>query len=105
MTQGNDYVMVRIYFNEGDRSEKENLAKKLLSDLLDKHLVAGATLQRALAGFGSHGVVHEATILHPEARLPLILEFFDSSANVSRALEYILTFSGVTAISWPISTY
>ena len=104
MTAGN-LVMVRVYFNEGDRSNKESLAQKLLKELHDQHLVTGATMQRALAGFGSHDTIHEATILHPEAKLPLILEFFDTQDRVSAAIEHIKKFDSLVIISWPIQIH
>ncbi len=103
MESDTGHLMVRVYFNEGDRAAKESLAKKLIKELHDNHLVAGATLQRALAGFGAHSIIHEATILHPEARLPLILEFFDTAARAEVAIAHIKATGSTTVISWPIS--
>ena len=97
-----DFKMVRVYFNEGDRANHESLAHKLLKDLHDQHLVTGATLKRALSGFGSHDTIHEATILHPESHLPLILEFFDTQDRVAAAIEYIKSIENLLIISWPI---
>ena len=99
----NEVVMVRVYLTEGDHTSKVQLAKKLLEDLHHSKKVSGATMFRGIAGFGSHYAIHEASILHPEAALPLVIEFFDTESKVQTALEYIRAFEGIRIVTWPVT--
>lgn len=97
--------IVRVYLTEGDHASRTQLAKKILEDLNKYKIVDGATLFRAIAGFGSHFAIHEASILHPEAALPLVIEFFDKVEHVTKAIEYISQFKGIRVISWPVTIH
>jgi uncharacterized protein len=47
-------------------------------DFLFKHQVAGATVVRAYAGFGSHHHLHTADLVDISVDLPVILQFVDT---------------------------
>jgi len=47
-------------------------------DFLFKHHVAGATVVRAYAGFGSHHHLHTADLVDISVDLPVILQFVDT---------------------------
>jgi len=47
-------------------------------DFLFKHHVAGATVVRAFAGFGSHHHLHTANLVDISVDLPVILQFVDT---------------------------
>jgi uncharacterized protein len=47
-------------------------------DFLFKHAVAGATVVRAYAGFGSHHHMHMANLVDISVDLPVILQFVDT---------------------------
>ena len=96
------FLMVNIYFQESDLAKKERLARHLIRDIHDRQMVRGATLQRAISGFGHRGQIHEASILHPEAPLPLRLEFFDTQERAQAAIKYIKENYEVTVVHWPV---
>ncbi len=56
---------------------KEDRVPSVL-DFLFKHRVAGATVVRAFAGFGSHHHLHTANLVDISVDLPVILQFVDS---------------------------
>ncbi|MBN1813876.1 MAG: DUF190 domain-containing protein, partial [Anaerolineae bacterium] len=47
---------------------------------------AGATVSRALAGFGAHSRIHTARLVDLSADLPLIVEWVDNPARVERVM-------------------
>ncbi len=75
-----DVVMVRIYLTEG-RSRLSGL----LEFLRDEGL-RGATVYRAIAGFGPSGVVHTSTFADLSLDLPLTVEFYDRPERVQAVL-------------------
>ncbi len=76
---------VTIYLNEDTQRRHESLYKSIVEFLL-RHRVSGATVTRALAGFGSHHVVHTPRIEALAEHLPLRLEFIESLEKVDEIL-------------------
>jgi uncharacterized protein len=77
---------VTIYVNEDTASRKDYLHHEVFAFLLDRE-VAGATLIRPEAGFGSHHRTHSthafgASGLH----LPVRVEFIESAERVAELL-------------------
>ncbi|MCB1866082.1 MAG: DUF190 domain-containing protein [Chromatiales bacterium] len=84
--KANDVTVVRIYCSEaGDHY------RSLLRILHDQEQVAGVTAFRGIAGFGSHGRVHEAGLLDMSADLPIIIEFFDRPEKAAAVIEHLKT--------------
>ncbi len=75
-----EVIMVRIYLSE----HKAKLSR-LLDYLRDQGL-CGASVFRAIAGFGPSGVVHSAGLTDLSLDLPLIVEFYDRPEVVERLL-------------------
>ena len=76
---------VTIYLNEDTRHHLAPLYEAILDFLLHKG-VAGATVSRAIAGFGAHGVVHTPKIEALAEHLPLRVEFVEGAAKVDELL-------------------
>jgi len=76
---------VTIYVNEDTRSHIEPLWSKLLNFLRQKH-IAGATLLRANAGFGSHESMHLAFSEYAGEHRPVRIEFIESPDKVAELL-------------------
>src|SRR5690242_952832 len=77
---------VTIYFNEDTVSDNSFLSDAILS-LLVKQRVAGATVLRPAAGFGSHHRLHtSASGIDADLHMPIRVEFIDSEANVAAVL-------------------
>lgn len=77
---------ITIHFNEDTSSRYDYLSREVL-DLLLSRGVAGATLFRPEAGFGSHHRIHvpEGGI-DTDRHMPLRIEFIDTEENVNALL-------------------
>jgi PII-like signaling protein len=73
---------VTIHLNE-DTSAKQDFLYNEIFAFLFEHGIAGASLIRPEAGFGSHHRVHPA---HGHAHMPVRIEFIDSPETVERLL-------------------
>ncbi|HEY3836555.1 MAG TPA: DUF190 domain-containing protein [Bryobacteraceae bacterium] len=76
---------VTIFVNEDTRHNLGSLHDAILTFLLHKG-VAGATATRAMAGFGSHKVMHTPSIEVLAEHLPIRIEFIDSAVKVEELL-------------------
>lgn len=77
-----DVTLVRIYC-----SEAEHKLESLLALLQDQEQVAGVTAFRGIAGFGSSGKMHSASLLDLSLDMPLVIEFFDEPEKVQRIMQ------------------
>lgn len=78
------YVGTHLTAPEGHQP----LAYDILS-LLNREGAAGATLFRAVAGFGAHGKLHTARLVDVSPDLPLVIEWIDGPERVQRLLPRI----------------
>lgn len=76
---------VTIYMNEDTQRHLSPLYESILTFLIRKG-VAGATVTRALAGFGAHKIVHTPKIELRSEHLPVRLEFIESAEKVDELL-------------------
>lgn len=77
-------TVARIYVTEGKR-----LHEKIFKRLHDEHKVMGVTVYRGVTGFGKSGETHSSNLLDASFDLPMVVEFFDTEANVTSALSSI----------------
>lgn len=78
-------IRVRVYFGESDRHDGESLWSALL-EYLRRSGASGATVTRAIAGYGAHSKIHAASIVDLSSDLPLILEWIDNEERVAKLL-------------------
>jgi len=76
---------VTIYIGESDRWKRKPLHVAIL-EMLKREGCAGATVTRALAGFGAHSRIHTARLVDLSADLPLIVEWVDNPARIERVM-------------------
>ena len=76
---------VRIYVNERDRWKGLPLAHAIVRKAQQLGL-AGATVARALEGFGAHHRLHETQLVEVEGNLPVVIEIVDGHEQVARLL-------------------
>jgi CBS domain-containing protein len=76
---------VRIYLNEGDRVGHQTADIAILT-FLRRENAAGATVFRAVEGFGGHGEIHPARGVDVAQALPMVIEWIDSEERVERLL-------------------
>ncbi len=81
-------LRVRIYIGESDRYKHKPLYMAIL-ERLKAEGAAGATVTRALAGFGAHSRIHTATIVRLSEDLPIVIEWIDRPDRVERLLPLI----------------
>ena len=79
---------VRIYVNEGDLHGHQPIHAALLA-LLRKEGAAGATVMRAIEGFGASGEIHTMRFIEIAQRLPILIEWIDTAEQVERLLPRI----------------
>lgn len=79
---------IRIYFSETDRHEGKRLSDVILHRAMG-HGLKGATLFRALMGFGSRGV-RNASILRLSESLPVVVEIVDEVEPTETFLKDII---------------
>ena len=77
---------VTIHLNEDTSSQSDYLSQEILSLLLSQG-VAGATLLRPEAGFGSHHRIHTREGgTDSDPHMPLRIEFIDTEQNIANFL-------------------
>jgi hypothetical protein len=77
---------VTIHLNEDTSSQSDYLSREILSLLL-KQGVAGATVLRPEAGFGSHHRMHtQEGGIDTAQHMPLRIEFIDTEQNIRTLL-------------------
>jgi CBS domain-containing protein len=74
---------VRIYVNEDDRAHGKPLHLAIV-ELLRAENAAGATVLKAVEGFGATGRLHVSTLADVPWRLPVIVEWIDRPEQVER---------------------
>ena len=75
---------VTIYLNQDTRTHMEPLWSAILRFLKHKH-VAGATMFRADAGFGSHDQLHNPQSEYTAEHRPVRIEFVDLPGRVDQS--------------------
>lgn len=76
---------VTIYIGESDRWHGRPLHEAIL-EMLRSEGCAGATVTRAVAGFGRGSRIHTASILRLSQDLPVVIEWVDDPERVERVL-------------------
>ena len=76
---------VTVYVNEDSRHHASPLYEAVLTFLLH-HGVTGATAAKAMAGFGSHHLMHTGKIELLAEHLPVRIEFVESRPKVDEVL-------------------
>ena len=76
---------VTIYIGDSDRWHGRPLYSALL-EMLKGEGCAGATVTRAIAGFGAHSRIHSASIMRLSEDLPLVIEWIDHPDRVERVM-------------------
>jgi uncharacterized protein len=86
MLQEGKAVKVTIYLSDNARHHGVPDYTAIL-DFLFKNGIAGASVFKGVAGFGSHHRMHSAHILEISDRLPIKIEFIESREKVDAILE------------------
>ncbi len=77
-----------IYIDETDKLHGKPVYEAIL-DILAQRKIAGASVFRGVAGYGSHGKLHTAKILELSTTLPVKIEIVDSEEMINIILAEI----------------
>ena len=80
--------MLKIYIGESDKWHGKPLSTELVQRLRAEGM-AGATVLRAVEGFGANSRVHTAHILRLSEDLPLVVEVIDRPDRIEHILPTI----------------
>lgn len=80
-----DVIVVRLYIMESSK-----LLKTILDYLKNKAKIRGVTVFRAISGYGESGG-HTSALIELSLDLPLVVEFFDTEANIQAAINHLNT--------------
>lgn len=75
-------LLMRIFIGESDRFAHQPLYMALV-ELLRREGFAGATVIRAISGFGANRIYHTQQLLDISADLPLIVEVIDTEEKIN----------------------
>ncbi len=76
-----EQTLMRIFIGESDRWKTKSLHEALV-EMFRKEGFAGATVYKAIMGFGCHSVTHTDKLLRFSADLPIIVEVVDSAEKI-----------------------
>lgn len=74
-----------IYLDETDKFQGRPVYEVLL-DIFYKKKLAGASVFRGIAGYGSDGVFHTAKMLELSTSMPVKIEVVDSDVKINKVL-------------------
>jgi PII-like signaling protein len=85
--------LLKIYIGESDKWHGKPLSTELVRRLREEGM-AGATVTRAVEGFGANSRIHSAHILRLSEDLPLVVEVVDRADRIERVLPIIDEMAG-----------
>ncbi len=85
------YILVRIFLREDEEFEGERLYSKLLKFLRGKG-VSGATVLKAIMGYGTTGEYHYEGIEVLSYNLPVVVEFVEKEEKINSLLEDLIKY-------------
>lgn len=93
MLKAGKALKVSIYLNEGSRHDG-GASDAAILDFLFFHKVAGAAVFKGVAGFGAEHHLHSASLVELSDRLPVKVEFIESSEKVDELMEKLIELAG-----------
>src|SRR3954466_6896077 len=80
-TEGQAHLL-RVFVNESDRYEGRAVYETIIRAARDQGL-AGATVLRAIEGFGAGGRIHSVKVLHLSEDVPIVVEIIDTPERIA----------------------
>jgi PII-like signaling protein len=85
MRLGGEGKLLRIFIGESDTWHGKPLYQAIVEHLRAEG-IAGATVLRAMEGFGAKSHLHTTRLLRLSEDLPLVIEVVDTEENINRVL-------------------
>ncbi|MDH3999163.1 MAG: DUF190 domain-containing protein, partial [Desulfuromonadales bacterium] len=76
-----ELVLMRIFVGENDRFERKPLYQALV-DCFKENGLAGATVTKAVMGYGGHSEIHTDHLLRLSSELPVVIETVDTQEKI-----------------------
>lgn len=86
--EGSAAILARIYVGERDQWEGRPLYQAIV-ELFRERRLAGATVLRAIEGFGANAHLHTSRILRLSEDLPILVEVVDTEERLLPVLDEI----------------
>ena len=86
-------ILMRIHIGERDRHHGIPLYEAIVNLLRERHF-AGATVTRAIMGFGATARLHTDKVLRLSMDLPIVIECVDSEEKIEAVLPELDTMIG-----------
>jgi PII-like signaling protein len=80
--------ILRIFLDENLKLKNQLLYRTIVKKLLELK-VAGATVFKAVEGFGSKAHLHDAGVLELSENLPILIEVVDTPTQIRKALKAV----------------
>ena len=80
-----DQMCMRIYIGERDKYKGKPLYKAIITYLREKG-IAGATVYRAIAGYGPNSYFRSTSLLALSVDLPVVVEVIDDPLKIETVL-------------------
>ena len=92
--------MLRVIISEDDEWEGEPLYEAIVKRLILSD-IAGATVYKAIAGYGPHKRYHRKKTLAAHGELPILITIMDTEENINKALPILdeMVQEGIVALS------
>ncbi|MCL4474103.1 MAG: DUF190 domain-containing protein [Actinobacteria bacterium] len=92
--------MLRVIVSEDDEWEGEPLHEAIVKRLIAAD-IAGATVHKAIAGYGPHRRYHKMKRLAGKGELPVLITVIDTEANISKVIPILddLVQEGIVIVS------
>lgn len=85
MQAAKDCTLLRVFFGEDDKFERQPLHEAIVLKAREMHL-AGATVLRGPIGFGHSNFLHTTKILRLSQDLPVVVEIVDEKEKIDAFL-------------------
>jgi PII-like signaling protein len=85
MKMEGEATLVRVFIGESDRWHGAPLYEAIVRRMRERGL-AGATVLRAIEGFGASSRLHTARILRLSQDLPIVIEIVDARERIEEVL-------------------
>jgi len=83
-----EQTLVRIFIGESGQHHHQPLHRALL-ERLRREGFAGATVFRAMAGFGANSIIHTTSLVDLSADLPMVIEVVDDDRHIALLLSIL----------------
>lgn len=92
--------MLRIIISEDDEWEGEPLYEAIVKRLIMAD-IAGATVYRAIAGYGPHKRYHKKKTLSTHGELPILITVMDTEEKINKVIPILdeLVYEGIVVLS------